>query len=663
MKHFSIAAKAAVFLALAGVYGCSGVVSEDFAGPEEVFRSGVTHGKRLDPLQEISARQGNESDTKTVLQDPDSPAILWTEGDAIKVFYRDRAVPFEAATIRGTSATFQGDLGIEPDGNDYVWALYPYQDNASYDGNRVTATLPSVQEATPGSFPEEVFLTLARSKSLSMDFYNICSGVKFSLNRDDVISVTFSGNNGEPLAGAFEVGMDDAGKPVIVSVEQDAPTSVTLSTPDGSCLKSHTWYYLVTLPTKLEKGFTLTLNGATKAGGDPSFTANVISSANFSLNRNHFRKASLIDNRADIPTLSLDIENAKARYYLDHVDYSDDQGNLTTDITGGYTRSDFSKWTSQASLPSGMKGYWPNPVTFTWNPGKERTLKISATGDYSDGATKTYSVSSTAAATQVYNLIPCQTYAYQVLASDGSLLFESTFSPVGPLRMINAGSALKNMRDLGGWVGEGGKTMAYGRLYRGTQVQNGGTSSALSLFDELNITVDLDLRGNGGGSGSNDFNFREVSENDVASASGNLYENIQVYQFMYASGQQPGYTQELYQQALHHVITWLKEDRNIYFHCIGGADRTGTLAFLIEALLGVSENDMSKEYELTSFNDERLRNNSNRPFKQLVFYLKTKPGETLQEKVTNWAMTPVDGSSITPLTDEEIQTLKSIMLK
>ena len=125
-------------------------------------------------------------------------------------------------------------------------------------------------------------------------------------------------------------------------------------------------------------------------------------------------------------------------------------------------------------------------------------------------------------------------------------------------------------------------------------------------------------------------------------------------------------TQELYQQALHHVITWLKEDRNIYFHCIGGADRTGTLAFLIEALLGVSENDLSKEYELTSFyydNGVRCRNNSsNRPFRQLVWYLKTFPGETLQKKVTNWAKGQYD-SSVAPLTDEEIQTLKSIMLK
>ena len=30
----------------------------------------------------------------------------------------------------------------------------------------------------------------------------------------------------------------------------------------------------------------------------------------------------------------------------------------------------------------------------------------------------------------------------------------------------------------------------------------------------------------------------------------------------------------------------------VYIHCTGGADRTGTLAFLINALLGVGEDDL-----------------------------------------------------------------------
>lgn len=35
----------------------------------------------------------------------------------------------------------------------------------------------------------------------------------------------------------------------------------------------------------------------------------------------------------------------------------------------------------------------------------------------------------------------------------------------------------------------------------------------------------------------------------------------------------------------------------IIFHCRGGADRTGSLAFILNALQGVSEADLIKDYE------------------------------------------------------------------
>ena len=39
----------------------------------------------------------------------------------------------------------------------------------------------------------------------------------------------------------------------------------------------------------------------------------------------------------------------------------------------------------------------------------------------------------------------------------------------------------------------------------------------------------------------------------------------------------------------------------IYFHCNAGADRTGTLAFLINGLLGVEIEDLTRDFETTSF--------------------------------------------------------------
>ena len=48
----------------------------------------------------------------------------------------------------------------------------------------------------------------------------------------------------------------------------------------------------------------------------------------------------------------------------------------------------------------------------------------------------------------------------------------------------------------------------------------------------------------------------------------------------------------------------------VYYHCYGGADRTGTLGFLINGLLGVSYSDLVIDFELTSYssiNNEHIR--------------------------------------------------------
>lgn len=42
----------------------------------------------------------------------------------------------------------------------------------------------------------------------------------------------------------------------------------------------------------------------------------------------------------------------------------------------------------------------------------------------------------------------------------------------------------------------------------------------------------------------------------------------------------------------------------ILFHCIYGADRTGTVAYLLEALCGAEENELIKDYELTFARDK-----------------------------------------------------------
>ena len=43
------------------------------------------------------------------------------------------------------------------------------------------------------------------------------------------------------------------------------------------------------------------------------------------------------------------------------------------------------------------------------------------------------------------------------------------------------------------------------------------------------------------------------------------------------------------------------DGKNIFFHCRIGADRTGTMAYILEGLLGVPEEERLQDYELTVF--------------------------------------------------------------
>jgi hypothetical protein len=77
----------------------------------------------------------------------------------------------------------------------------------------------------------------------------------------------------------------------------------------------------------------------------------------------------------------------------------------------------------------------------------------------------------------------------------------------------------------------------------------------------------------------------------------------------------------------------------VYMNSTYGAERTGTLAFLINGLLGVSEEDLSKDYELSSFSGDKKapvckRNEGD--FPAMVAAIKGLNGNTLQEKIYHY---------------------------
>ena len=607
----------------------------------------------------VTATFGDVQD-KTMVSPDDATKVLWAPQDEIVLFSGTASAKYTSTnTEYADKAEFTGNLpsvigGGEGSSAD-EWplrAIYPYDADATCQDGVYTTTLPSSQTAVAGTFADDLFITIARSKSSFLYFYNVCSGLKFTVDRDDIASIDFIANGGEAVAGTFSAVFGEDGFPAVQSVSSGA-SELTFA-PVGVSFRKGEQYYLVTLPGVLEQGFTLHLHCSNGDQGSFRYSKSV------SFNRGKFRTVSLTSNGNTffISSGDLDIVPSSVRSYLNNASatYPSDCGQ------NGYTRTVVPNYVRQIGCdPVVLSGTDASAVVLSFDPLYKDVAKVKKT---SNGKA------------ELYNMIPGRRYFYK-LVRGSAIVREGCFTPFGPLRMINGGGIV-NVRDLGGWQAEGGRHVAYARIYRGYRLDDG--NQCQSLRDSIGFQVDLDLRGRYSAAATNNNDptnpARFPVENagsyyaPVQQASQNVtcYLNLPVQQLMYQDGEH-GVTAGLYQVAIRFIIHKLSEGRVVYFHCYGGADRTGTLAFLIEALLGVAESDLSQDYELTTFcGNRRVRSESSSEyaFKKFVTnYLHPSfTGNDMQEKVTAWAMTQdPEMPEVKPLTSDEISTLKALLLE
>ena len=188
-----------------------------------------------------------------------------------------------------------------------------------------------------------------------------------------------------------------------------------------------------------------------------------------------------------------------------------------------------------------------------------------------------------------------------------------------------------NVRDLGGWKTVSGKRIRQGMLFRGGQFdppwtnQPGGSKITPAgrevLFEELKIHTELDLRGKS------------------ASALSGIprYELIPFSAYATWGGPQG---QGIFSDAMRPQVKKIFElfaDRSaypLYFHCQGGGDRTGTVAFLLENMLGVNEADCLNDYELSNLSVSGERTRYSEVWTKFMEKLETiVPGGSRQEQV------------------------------
>lgn len=211
-----------------------------------------------------------DGDTRTVLGDNGS--VLWGPGDEVSIHRLGTIIVSKFVsqnTVPAKTVEFKGFLeGLPLDPGEYYWAVYPYsEDNdLSYKGT-ILATLPATQTAVPGSFPEKCHPAVARSATTSLKFYAAAGGLKFTVSRSDIKSVSIKGNNNEYLAGGYSAEFNDDGAPTVESnYGSTAENEVTLLAPGGGTFTPGESYFISLLPTTLSKGITITLDAVGQRG-------------------------------------------------------------------------------------------------------------------------------------------------------------------------------------------------------------------------------------------------------------------------------------------------------------------------------------------------------------------------------------------------------------
>lgn len=195
-----------------------------------------------------------------------------------------------------------------------------------------------------------------------------------------------------------------------------------------------------------------------------------------------------------------------------------------------------------------------------------------------------------------------------------------TLKPLDRLRWINCVQAF-NVRDLGGWSCDGG-TVRYGLLFRGGEVT---AADRGVLVGELGIRHDLNLRG----SAEATWTVSPLGA-DVHFTKADAYN-------WYALD-----NTEAWRINLRCVFDAVTHGEPVYFHCWAGADRTGTLACVLEGLLGMSQSDIDKDYELTCFyygtdTDTNARRRNEAEWKGLINEINAKAGTSFQDKCVTFA--------------------------
>ena len=214
-------------------------------------------------------------------------------------------------------------------------------------------------------------------------------------------------------------------------------------------------------------------------------------------------------------------------------------------------------------------------------------------------------------------------------------------------------AGVKNMRDMGGLTGLNGRKLKTGLVFRSggfnKNADGTGIPGETKMTEEtiayqianFGIKTDLDIRG----------------WSDVAMKTSPLGDTVKLINI--GSQAYAAFFGAAHRDTVRELFAVFLDQKNypIAFHCAAGADRTGSLAYFLEALLGVSDEDLCLDWELTAFSNYNVEFAHAERYDKLVEALANNySGNSTREKAESFIRS-------CGYTDLDILKFRSIMLE
>lgn len=310
-----------------------------------------------------------------------------------------------------------------------------------------------------------------------------------------------------------------------------------------------------------------------------------------------------------------------------------DSVSVHTGLQGAYLEEPYGMVLSYAQGKSERSK--PEPICFTWEVEADESFgeptgyifRCGLKSDLSDAT----AVTLTEPEYKMTNFLLGQKYYWSVTAVYPSgeytgEIADFTTETTAPRNLDVSG--VTNVRDMGGWKTENGGTVKQGLLFRCGRL-NENDSDQKKITDEgiqtmlgtLGIKSDIDLRKDG--------------ENGGITVSP-LGDGVKYY---HCPMGYDGDIMAINTEMLKNVLVILSDESNYpaIFHCSIGTDRTGMVAFVINALLGVSADDLYRDYSYSNFGDiGGSRDPANiKHYEETLF---SAEGDSLSECTYNWLL-------------------------